>query len=105
VGYSLFLYQTAAVPELTGEPIPCPVHCRNTRAFRPDQFNLLAKISNVAVDRAIRNLTKLGMSTIEHGAGAQRADPKAGNPFDYPRGFGPQGDDVRIANYVRCVRG
>jgi Protein of unknown function (DUF1566) len=40
-----------------------------------------------------------------HGAGAQRADPKAGNPLDYPRGFGPQGDDVRIANYVRCVRG
>jgi hypothetical protein len=40
-----------------------------------------------------------------HGAGSQRADPKVGNPADYPQGFGPQGDDVRIANYVRCVRG
>ncbi len=40
-----------------------------------------------------------------HGAGAQRADFKSGDPQQYPRGFGPQGDDVRIANHVRCVRG
>ncbi len=38
-----------------------------------------------------------------HGAGAQRSDPKAGNPDDYPHGFGPQGDDRRIYNYARCV--
>lgn len=43
--------------------------------------------------------------TDVHGAGSQRADPKIGNPAAYPQGFGPQGDDVRIANYVRCVRG
>ena len=40
-----------------------------------------------------------------HGAGAQRSDPKAGNPDDYPYGRGPQGDVIRIYNYVRCVRG
>jgi hypothetical protein len=40
-----------------------------------------------------------------HGAGAQRSDPKAGNPKDFPYGRGPQGDVVRIYNYVRCVRG
>ncbi len=40
-----------------------------------------------------------------HGAGAQRSDPKAGNPEDYPEGFGPQGDAIRIFNYVRPVRG
>ena len=40
-----------------------------------------------------------------HGAGAQRSDPKEGDPADYPNGFGPQGDDIRIYNYVRCVRG
>lgn len=40
-----------------------------------------------------------------HGAGAQRSDPKVGDPGDYPEGHGPQGDDVRIHNYVRCVRG
>jgi hypothetical protein len=39
-----------------------------------------------------------------HGAGAQRADPKRGDPAAFPRGFGPQGDDVRITNQVRCVR-
>jgi hypothetical protein len=39
-----------------------------------------------------------------HGAGAQRSDPKAGNPNQYPTGNGPQGDAIRIYNYVRCVR-
>lgn len=40
-----------------------------------------------------------------HGAGAQRSDPKNGNPADYPTGHGPQGDAIRIYNYVRLVRG
>ncbi|MDP8254672.1 MAG: DUF1566 domain-containing protein [Candidatus Alcyoniella australis] len=40
-----------------------------------------------------------------HGAGAQRSDPKDGDPADYPDGNGPQGDAVRIFNYVRCVTG
>jgi hypothetical protein len=40
-----------------------------------------------------------------HGAGAQRSDPKQGDPADYPQGRGPQGDAIRILNYVRCVRG
>ncbi|KAA3663344.1 MAG: DUF1566 domain-containing protein [Chloroflexi bacterium] len=39
-----------------------------------------------------------------HGAGAQRSDPKTGDPDDYPTGHGPQGDAIRIYNYVRCVR-
>ncbi len=40
-----------------------------------------------------------------HGAGAQRSDPKTGDPSDYPYGHGPQGDVIRIYNFVRCVRG
>jgi hypothetical protein len=42
-----------------------------------------------------------------HGAGAQRGDPKSGDPNDpqWQYGNGPQGDEVRIYNYVRCVRG
>lgn len=40
-----------------------------------------------------------------HGAGAQRSDPKVGNPDHYPYGHGPQGDVIRIYNYVRLVRG
>lgn len=39
-----------------------------------------------------------------HGAGAQRSDFKTGSVSDYPEGHGPQGDVVRINNYVRCVR-
>ncbi|MCP4044018.1 MAG: hypothetical protein GY731_19015, partial [Gammaproteobacteria bacterium] len=39
-----------------------------------------------------------------HGAGAQRSDPKSGDPDDYPYGHGPQGDAIRIYNYVRLVR-
>jgi hypothetical protein len=39
-----------------------------------------------------------------HGAGAQRSDPKSGNPAAWAGGHGPQNDEVRIYNYVRCVR-
>jgi hypothetical protein len=39
-----------------------------------------------------------------HGAGAQRSDPKDGDPADYPNGHGPQGDVIRINNFVRAVR-
>ena len=42
-----------------------------------------------------------------HGAGAQRSDPKSGNPADYPDGRGTPGQDdqIRIYNYARCVSG
>lgn len=40
-----------------------------------------------------------------HGAGSQRSDPKVGDPSQFPRGRGPQGDVIRICNLVRCVRG
>ena len=40
-----------------------------------------------------------------HGAGAQRSDPKTGDPGKFPHGHGPQGDVIRIFNFVRCVRG
>ena len=43
--------------------------------------------------------------TDVHGAGAQRSDPKTGDPALFPHGRGPQGDVIRINNFVRCVRG
>jgi hypothetical protein len=47
----------------------------------------------------------MGNSWIDvHGAGAQRSDPKSGDPAEYPYGRGPQGDAIRIYNHVRCVR-
>ncbi|MDY6991713.1 MAG: DUF1566 domain-containing protein, partial [Pseudomonadota bacterium] len=39
-----------------------------------------------------------------HGAGAQRSDPKTGDPTEYSEGHGPQGDVVGIYNFARCVR-
>ena len=39
-----------------------------------------------------------------HGAGAQRSDPKTGEPARFPHGRGPQGDVIRINNFVRWVR-
>lgn len=38
-----------------------------------------------------------------HGAGAQRSDPKSGDPSAH-RSQGGQRDEIRIYNYVRCVR-
>ncbi len=40
-----------------------------------------------------------------HGAGAQRSEFKSGKSSSYPYGHGPQGDVVRIYNYVLLVRG
>ena len=42
--------------------------------------------------------------TDVHGAGAQRSDPKTGDPAMFPHGRGSQGDVIRIYNYVRLVR-
>lgn len=39
-----------------------------------------------------------------HGAGAQRSDAKYDDGTDYSSGHGPQGDAVRIDNFVRLVR-
>lgn len=42
--------------------------------------------------------------TDVHGAGAQRSDFKEGEPEDYPVGYGPQGDVIRIYNHILLVR-
>ncbi|QTA80808.1 DUF1566 [Desulfonema limicola] len=42
--------------------------------------------------------------TDVHGAGSQKSDIMVGDPAKYPTGRGPQGDAVRIYNYVRLVR-
>ncbi len=57
----------------------------------------------IAFGRALGYIN--GDWTDIHGAGAQRSDPKAGDPESYPQGRGPQGDAIRILNYARCVRG
>lgn len=61
-----------------------------------------------------RSLGYMNSSWVDvHGAGAQRGDPKSGSLSSYtyaaPNGYynsvAPQGDAVRIFNYVRLVRG
>jgi len=42
-----------------------------------------------------------GQTMDVHGAGSQRSDPKTGEPMSR----GPQGDMIRVDNYVRLVRG
>jgi hypothetical protein len=56
----------------------------------------------VSFGRAMGNMDR-GWSDV-HGAGAQRSDPKSGNPAEFKDGRGPQGDAIRIFNYVRLVR-
>jgi ribonuclease BN (tRNA processing enzyme) len=47
-------------------------------------------------------LGKMRGKTMDvHGAGSQRSDPKTGTPMSR----GPQGDMIRVNNYVRMVRG
>jgi hypothetical protein len=61
-----------------------------------------ANAAYVAFGRALGYMNGRWMDV--HGAGAQRSDPKSGDPANYPTGHGPQGDAIRIGNYVRCVR-
>lgn len=59
----------------------------------------------IAFGRAMSERTdRTGQKLNAHGAGAQRSDPKTGDPSRYSQGRGPQGDEVRIYNYVRAVR-
>jgi len=58
----------------------------------------------ISFGRAMGYMAVFGGWIDVHGAGAQRSEPKIGDPGDYPTGFGPQGDAIRIYNYVRLVR-
>ena len=53
----------------------------------------------VAFGKALGKMN--GMIMDVHGAGAQRSDPKTGEAMSR----GPQGDMIRVKNYVRVVRG
>jgi len=77
-----------------------------------------APAAYVTFGRALGYMKLNGSTTYQlldvHGAGAQRSDPKAGSVTDYLLGTdasgnpvygrGPQGDVVRINNFVRLVR-
>jgi hypothetical protein len=57
----------------------------------------------IAFGRALGYMNNIWVDV--HGAGAQRSDPKSGDAAQFPQGRGPQGDTIRIKNFVRLVRG
>ncbi|MHC4597951.1 MAG: Lcl domain-containing protein [Planctomycetota bacterium] len=59
----------------------------------------------VCFGRAFSAWVRGGEKMNAHGAGAVRSDPKSGDPSRWKEGHGPQGDEIRILNFVRCVRG
>jgi hypothetical protein len=61
-----------------------------------------ARAAYVCFGRAMGKM--LGRWGDVHGAGAQRSDPKEGRASEFINGRGPQGDAIRINNYVRLVR-
>lgn len=72
-----------------------------------DGKNIGSHAVYVSFGRALGYMTDRKTNSKElmdvHGAGAQRSDPKSGNNTRFNQGRGPQGDVVRIENYVRCV--
>ncbi len=74
----------------------------STTHISSSQINPGARAAYVSFGRAMGQMFGIWMDV--HGAGAQRSDPKAGDPADFADGFGPQGDAIRINNYVRLVR-
>ncbi len=101
-------------PDATGSPAIDPVFATTTIVNEAGQTDFPfywtstthldgprpgAQAAYVAFGRALGKMH--GQVMDVHGAGAQRGDPKVGRPTFR----GPQGDVVRIYNYVRCVRG
>lgn len=66
--------------------------------------DIYASAVYISFGRAMGYMEQFGGWVDVHGAGAQRSDPKTGNPDDFEFGMGPQGDARRIMNYARCVR-
>lgn len=58
----------------------------------------------ICFGRGMGYMPEFGGWSDVHGAGCQRSDPKTGSASDFPYGHGPQGDAIRILNYVRLVR-
>ncbi len=79
-----------------------PFYWTSTTHVSTAPGNAYASAAYIAFGRALGYMRNQWMDV--HGAGAQRSDPKQGNPTDFRWGRGPQGDNIRIYNHVRCVR-
>ncbi len=94
------LFSAAAVANEAGQP-DYPYYWSSTTHANWTQTPGAAG-AYVAFGRALGYMNNAWVDV--HGAGAQRSDPKQGDPADYPTGRGPQGDAIHIINYVRLVR-
>ena len=95
------LFRCSEITAETGEK-DYPFYWSSTTHANMSSANAGSNAAYVCFGTALGNMN--GNWIDVHGAGAQRSDPKAGNPGDYPYGHGPQGDAIRIYNYVRLVR-
>jgi len=86
-----------------GPPTEALAACRNDREDEACTFRAPRGPVCIAAYICFGKCTSVDGVDV-HGAGAQRSDPKSGNPDRYRSGLGGQLDEVRIRNYVRCVR-
>lgn len=95
------LFSCTAITDLAGQT-NYPWYWSSTTFLRHDGSATFAVY--VAFGEGLGSMD--GTTVIDvHGAGCQRSDPKDGDAADYPLiGDGPQGDVIRVFNYVRLVR-
>ncbi len=93
-------FETSSITNEAGEKDFPAFWTSTTHVAYPDNASNAAYIT---FGRALGYMNGRWMDV--HGAGAQRSDPKTGDASEFPTGHGPQGDAVRIDNYVRCVSG
>lgn len=94
------IFQISTITNEAGQPDYPAFWSSTTHATSDGRFSNAVYI---AFGEALGYMNNTWMDV--HGAGAQRADIKSGNPSQLPIGHGPQGDAMRIYNYARCVTG
>ncbi len=94
------LFSTTSINDPNGNPGQYPYFWTSTTHL--DGPNPYTPAVYIAFGEAQGRMNNVLLDV--HGAGAQRSDPKTGNPADYPQYVGPQGDVRYVFNYTRCVR-
>jgi len=94
------LFSTTSILDPNGNPGQYPYFWTGTSHL--DGANPYTMAVYIAFGEAQGRMNNVLLDV--HGAGAQRSEPKTGNPADYPQYIGPQGDVRYVFNYTRCVR-
>lgn len=99
------IFRLSSITNKSGQ-VDFPYYWTSTTHKRKKNGNAAAYISFGRALGWMRNRHTGKLSLLDvHGAGAQRSDPKSGKASSFPYGRGPQGDVIRIYNYVLLVRG